>query len=101
MSNESFRKGEVGMTGSLRVAIVGVSAEHGWALESHVPAIRAVPGLELVAVGNPSERGAAGAAAAFGVSRAYTSMADLLADGDVDLVSVTAPVPEHAALVGA
>jgi predicted dehydrogenase len=33
-----------------RVGIVGASLSGGWALQSHVPALLALPGFEIVAV---------------------------------------------------
>jgi predicted dehydrogenase len=37
------------MTKSLRVGIIGASAQRGWAKESHVIAVQKLAGLELVA----------------------------------------------------
>lgn len=84
---------------NLRVGIVGVNAERGWARESHVPAVVALDGLELTAVATRSRRTAEAAAAAFGVRRAYGDPADLVADPDVDIVTVAAAVPAHRDLV--
>jgi predicted dehydrogenase len=38
------------MSGRLRVGVIGASARGGWALISHVPAVRSLTGFELVAV---------------------------------------------------
>lgn len=87
------------MTGALGVGVIGVNAERGWARESHVPAVSAVDGLELVAVATRDRRSAAAAGAAFGVDRAFADAADLIADPDVDIVAVTSPVPAHRDLI--
>ena len=83
------------MTETIRVGIVGASAHGGWARESHVPAIQAVDGLELVAVAARRQKSADEAAAAFGLPRGYGDPAELMADPDIDVVVVTAPVPAH------
>ena len=87
------------MTENLRVGIIGVSARRGWARESHVPAVQALDGLELAAVATQDQESADAARAAFGVSRAYGDAADLIADPDIDIVTVAAPVPAHRALI--
>src|SRR3954451_1210926 len=87
------------MTGNVRVGIIGVHAERGWAREAHVPAVRALAGLELVAVATRSRESADAAAAAFGVDRAYGDAAALLADPDIDIVTVAASVPAHRDLI--
>ncbi len=84
---------------TLRVGIIGVSAERGWARESHVPAVRAVPGLELAAVATQTQQAADAAGVAFGVDRAYGDAADLIADPDLDIVTVAASVPAHHDLI--
>jgi predicted dehydrogenase len=87
------------MTTSLRVGIIGVSAERGWAREAHVPAVQALDGLELAAVATRTQASADEAGAAFGVSRAYADAADLIADPELDIVTVAAPVPAHRDLI--
>jgi predicted dehydrogenase len=91
--------GSVGMTRELGVGIIGVAANRGWARESHVPAVQALAGLKLVAVANRSQVDATAAAKAVGVDRAYGSPEDLIADGDVDIVTVAVPVPAHREII--
>ncbi len=83
----------------LRVGIIGVSPERGWARESHVPAVQAVAGLDLAAVATRDQETADAAAAAFDVARAYGDPAALIADPDIDIVTVAAPVPAHRDLI--
>ena len=83
----------------LRVGIIGASAERGWAKESHVPAVQQLAGLELVAVATGSQPSADAAARAFGAKKGYGDAQDLIADPDVDLVTVAIKVPDHRELV--
>jgi predicted dehydrogenase len=87
------------MTKRLRVGIIGVSAERGWARASHVPAVQRLEGVELAAVATSRQESAAAAATAFGAQKAYGTATDLLRDPDIDLVAVCVKVPEHRAVV--
>jgi len=87
------------MTKALRVGIIGVSAQRGWAREAHVPAVQALDGLELAAIATRSQETADAAGVAFGVNRAYGDAADLIADPDIDIVTVAASVPAHRDLI--
>lgn len=85
---------------SLGVGIVGLSADKGWAGTAHVPAINAIPGLELRAASASSAASAKLAAEKHGVPVACADAAELAAHPDVDLVVITVKVPYHAELVG-
>jgi predicted dehydrogenase len=87
------------MTKTIRVGIIGASAEGGWARESHVPAVQGLDGLEFAAVATNSKRTADKAAAAFGVEKAYGSGLDLIRDPEIDLVTIATRVPDHRDLV--
>ena len=64
------------MTKSLRVGIIGVSADGARAKESHVLAVQNLAGLELAAVASNGQARADAAAKAFGVKAAYGDGAD-------------------------
>jgi predicted dehydrogenase len=83
----------------LRVGLIGVNATRGWAAEAHVPAIRAVPGLELTAVATRKQASADAAAAAFGVPKAYGDPDALIDDPEVDVVAVASSVATHHRLI--
>ena len=83
------------------VGIVGLSPGEGWAARAHVPALRALPGYDLVAVANSTLDSARAAAEAFGLPNAHAEAAALARDPAVDLVVVTVKVPHHRALVEA
>ena len=87
------------MTTNLKIGLIGVNAERGWARVAHVPAIQQLAGLELAAVATRSQQSANAAAAAFGVPKAFGDPADLIRDPDVDVVSVVSTVPSHFALI--
>ena len=87
------------MTQELGVGIIGVDAKRGWAREGHAPAVQALAGLKLVAVANRSQQAADAAGEAVGADRAYGNLEDLIADRDVDIVTVAVPVPAHRDLI--
>ena len=84
----------------LRVGIIGLGAERGWATAAHIPALHALSDdFELAGVANTSLASARAAAAAFGLPRAFESTAELVASPGVDVVVVTVKVPYHRELV--
>ena len=89
------------MANDIGVGIIGVDANRGWAREGHAPAVQAVAGLDLVAVANRSQEAADAAGEAVGADRAYGNPKDLIADPDVDVVTVAVPVPAHRDLIDA
>lgn len=83
----------------LKVAFAGANAERAWAKDAHLPAVRALTGLELYAVSARSQDLAVAAAGAFGASKAYGDSLEMVCDPAIDIVSVTVKVPEHRAIV--
>lgn len=83
----------------LKVAFAGANAERAWAKDAHLPAVRALPGLELHAVSARDQGLADAAAAAFGAPKAYGDSLTMVRDPDIDIVAVTVKVPEHRAIV--
>ena len=79
----------------IKVGIVGVHPERGWAGMAHVPALQSLPQFEITAISNSDPEQARLAALKFGVANALTSTDDLLAHAAVDLVVVTVRVPHH------
>jgi predicted dehydrogenase len=82
------------------VGIIGASAERGWALNAHIPAIQALPQFRLAAVSTSRAESAKSASVKFGVP-AFDNPKELASHPDVDLVVVTVKVPQHLALVEA
>jgi predicted dehydrogenase len=89
------------MSEPIRVGIIGANPSRGWALGTHLPALVALDGFELVAVATRHEDSARAAAEAFGVPHAFGDAAALIAHPDVDLVTVSVKVPDHHDLVAA
>ncbi len=85
----------------IKVGIVGVTPGRSWATISHIPALRGLPGYELVAVANSNEKSSASAAEAYDIPRSYGDAAAMARDPDVDLVAITVKVPQHRVLVDA
>jgi predicted dehydrogenase/nucleoside-diphosphate-sugar epimerase len=77
-------------SGTWRVGLLGA----GYIADWHVRAIRAIPGLSLVAVCDRVKARADALAAAHHIGRAYESLADMLESGAIDAVHVLLP-PEH------
>ena len=90
------------MAGKIRVGIVGATVTpggSGWGANAHVPALKALPDFELVAVCTAHEDTAKASAAAFGVDLAFHNIDDMAKSPDVDLVAVVVRVPWHKDLV--
>ena len=87
------------MASELKVGIIGVNTTGGWAGEAHVPAVKALDGMALAAVATSRQETADEAAHAFGAGKAYASGLALIADPDVDVVTVATRVPDHRALL--
>ncbi len=79
----------------IRVGIVGASASRGFASIAHVPALRALPEFEFVAVCTARQDSAEAAARHHGVSLAFSDPEKLAAHPDIDLVTVSVKVPDH------
>ncbi len=83
----------------VRVGIIGLSANGGWAARAHVPALAALDGYELRALSASSEESARAAGAKFGVPLTFGSAAEPARSEEVDLVVVTVKVPHHRELI--
>ncbi len=79
----------------LRVGLIGASPQGGWGAQSHLPALQTVAETELLAICTAHEDTARAAGEKFGVERAYHNHADLLANPDIDAVSIVIRVPKH------
>jgi predicted dehydrogenase len=89
------------MAEKIRVGIVGANPTRGWALNTHLPALSALPNFEVVAVATTRRESAEETARNWNVARAYGDSSELFADPDVDVVAVTVKVPHHFELVRA
>src|SRR5258705_3018606 len=86
----------------LKVGIIGLQPGRSWAARAHVPALRALPeSYEIVGIANTSQASAEAAAAATGVSKAFTNVAELLAAPEINIVTVAVKVSHHFEVVKA
>ncbi|MET0269018.1 MAG: Gfo/Idh/MocA family oxidoreductase [Sphingomonas sp.] len=72
---------------TLRVGIVSA----GWGAFAHLPAWRAVPGVEVTAICTSRQETAEAAAARLGLPRAFWDAGDMCADPDIDIVDLGTP----------
>jgi len=79
----------------IRVGIVGLNPQRGFASIAHVPALRALPEFEIVAVCTTRQDSAEAAARHFGIPLAFADPEKLARHPDVDLVTVSVKVPDH------
>lgn len=83
------------MTERLRVGVVGANPEVGWAPRTHIPALLALPELELAAVCTSRRETAEASAAKFEAGRAYWDYRELVSDQTIDIVDVVVRPPLH------
>jgi UDP-N-acetylglucosamine 3-dehydrogenase len=75
----------------VRIGVIGL----GWFGEIHCQAIKAVPGLELAALCTRTQSRLAEMGTKFGVDQLYTDYHDMLANPDIDAVSVVTMWDQH------
>jgi predicted dehydrogenase len=85
----------------LRLGIIGANPHRGWASRTHLPAAAASDGIELIAVATTQVASATEAATRFGARRSYPDAHELIADPEVEAVTVAVKVPQHFAFVHA
>ena len=83
------------MTNPIRLGVVGAGAIAQRGILPHLSQIDVQDRVRLQAICDPVPGRADAAAAKFGVTRAFTSYEDMLARGDVDLVSIASPISLH------
>lgn len=76
----------------VRHAVIGL----GWFGEKHCEALAAIPNVEIAAVCTRNSERLAEVAGKFGVGKTYTDYHALLADPDIDSVSITTMWDQHA-----
>ncbi len=79
-------------SGPVRLGVVGCGAVARW---RHLPALRRVEEIEVVAVADPDPARGADVAERFGVPRRYTDAQRLVEDPDVEAVAVCVPPAAH------
>ena len=85
----------------IRVGMVGANARFGWAKDSHIPALQALPDFALAAVATRNDESAREAARIFGARASFGNFRRLTESDDVDLVVVSVQLPAHLEVVEA
>src|SRR5688572_9065880 len=83
----------------IRVGIIGVHPDQGWASTAHIPALQPLSQYHLQAISHHDAEVAKAAAEKFGASAYFDSSRALVAQPDVDLVVVSVKVPRHRDLI--
>lgn len=83
----------------LRVGVIGASPNGSWGSVAHLPALAALPDMRAQAVSTAHDDTARATAAKFSIPSAYGTPRDLIADPQVDLVTVAVRVPAHREIV--
>jgi predicted dehydrogenase len=82
-------------TDKVRVGIIGATPNRGFASIAHIPALQALPWVELIAVCTTRQESAEAAARHFNIPLAFSDPEKLAGHPDVDLVTVCVKVPDH------
>ena len=86
-------------TNPIRVGLIGVHPQQGWAGLAHIPALKLLPEYRITAVSHHQLETARAAAEAFGIPNAVGSAEALAGHPEVDLVVVSVKVPRHRELI--
>lgn len=88
------------MTRIYGVGLIGVTPPTSWAVQAHLPALRALADqFRIAGIANSSADSARRAAAACGIDHGFESADALCASPDVDVVVITVRADRHGALV--
>jgi predicted dehydrogenase len=83
------------MARKIRLGFVGANVRSHWASESHFPALRAHPDVELTAVCTRSAASAEEARKTLGARLAFSDYREMVASPEIDAVLVVVRVPSH------
>ena len=83
----------------IHVGIVGASVHYGWGARAHMPALLALPELELTAVCTAHRETAEESAKHYGARFAFHDFREMVGHPDIDLVIVCVKVPSHHEMV--
>ncbi len=83
------------MANKIRLGFIGANVRSTWASQSHYPALRASPDVEITAVCTTRPETAEEARKAFGAKLAFTDFRKMIASPEIDAVAVVVRVPLH------
>ena len=79
----------------LRLGMIGANISYGWGPRAHLPAVLALPEIELAAICTAHEDTARESVEKFGVPMAFHNHEEMLRHADIDAVAVVVRVPLH------
>src|ERR1044072_1078116 len=83
------------MANKIRLGFIGANVKSTWASQSHFPALRASPDVEMTAVCTTRPETAEEALKAFGAKHAFTDFREMASSREIDAVAVVVRVPSH------
>jgi predicted dehydrogenase len=83
------------MAKKIRLGFVGANVRSHWASQSHFPALRTSPDVEMTAVCTTRPESAEEARKAFGAKLAFTDFREMVRSPEIDAVAVVVKVPLH------
>jgi predicted dehydrogenase len=83
------------MANKIRLGFIGANVKSTWASQSHFPALRASPDVEMTAVCTTRRETADEALKAFGAKHAFTDFREMVSSPEIDAVAVVVRVPSH------
>lgn len=79
----------------LRVGVIGANPTMGWSPRAHMPALVALPEIDLIAVCTTREASARKSAEKYNVPMWFDNHQAMLQEADLDAVAVSVKVPDH------
>ena len=83
------------MKSRIRVGLIGANSNYGWSPAAHIPALKALPQYDLVAVCTAHHETAKESAKKFGIPQAFHNHLDMLDTAEIDAIGVVVRVPKH------
>ena len=83
------------MANKIRLGFIGANPRSTWASQSHFPALKASPDVEMTAVCTTRPETAEAGKKAFGAKLAFTDFREMAASQEIDAVAVVIKVPSH------
>lgn len=83
------------MANKVRLGLIGASVQGTWSSKAHLPALRAHPNVELVAICTTKADSAEAARNAWGARLAFDDYRKMVVSPDIDAIAVVVRVPSH------
>ena len=80
----------------MNVGIVGAGAV---ARRAHIPTIKQIRGIDLIAISDPNENALRKVSSEFNIRKTYRDYIDLLEDPSIDIVDICSPTHTHVEVI--